>query len=116
MLRPRSPTKPPNRSRSPSPEPEALTTEYIAKLPGALEQIRCYDEFVDKDFLSFYQEFEFHNPKKPTKVRYEDLWYIFRVGELLYMPRQKGDIAKVGKKDKQETQDKNDDRRVQTSA
>lgn len=110
------PTRSPNRSRSPSPEPEELTTEYIAKLPGALEQIRCYEDFVDKEILPFYQEFENIDPKKPTKVRYEDLWYVFRVGELVYVPRQKADVGKAGKEDKQETQDKNDDHRAQTSA
>lgn len=105
-----------NRSRSPSPEPEELTTEYLARLPGALEQIRCYERFVDKEILPFYEEFENIDPKKPTKIRYDDLWYIFRVGELLYVPRQKADVGKAGKEDKQEAQDKKDDHRAQASA
>ncbi|KAK2613926.1 hypothetical protein N8I77_000794 [Diaporthe amygdali] len=104
-----------SRSRSPMPtvETEELTTEYIAQLPGALEQIRCYVEFVDKDILPFYQEFENIDPKKPPKFRFEDLWYVFRVGELLYTPRQKDSSQK---QDKKENQDKQNEQRRQTSA
>lgn len=116
VTRPESPARTRNRSRSPSPEPEELTTEYIAKIPGALEQIRCYTAFVDKDILPSYHEFENIDPKKTTKVRYEDLWYIFRVGELLYVPRQKEAPQKQDKKEKQESQDKQDEHRTQISA
>lgn len=105
-----------SRSRSRSPEPEELTTEYIAKIPGALEQIRCYIAFVDKDILPSYEEFEDIDPKKANKVRYEDLWYIFRVGELLYVPRQKEAPQKQDKKDKQENEDKQDEHRAQLGA
>lgn len=105
-----------NRSRSLGPEPEELTTEYIAKLPGSVEQIRCFVEFVDRDIFPFYQEFDVIDPKKPPKVRYEDLWYIFRVGELLYAPRQKEAPQKQDKKDNQENSGKQDEHRAQTSA
>ncbi|KAI3391357.1 hypothetical protein diail_7491, partial [Diaporthe ilicicola] len=102
--------KPPGRYRGPSPEPVELTTEFIAKLPGALEQIRLYVKFVDEEILPSYQEFENIDPKKSTKVRYEDLWYVFRVGELVYAPRQK--IASQ-KQEKGAAQDKQDERKTQ---
>lgn len=74
--------------RPASPGSEEITIAHIATIPGALEQIRCYIEFVDERILPFYREFDRIDESKTYQVRYEDLWYIFRVGEILYAPEK----------------------------
>lgn len=64
------------------------TTEHIATIPGALEQIRCYIKFVDDEILPLYHKFDDILEKKTYKVYFEDLSYVFRVGDLLYAPEK----------------------------
>ena len=46
-----------------------------------LEAMRCYVNFVDTEIMHLYTMFK--DPTR-TKVRFEDLWLLFRVGELVY--------------------------------
>ncbi|EFX00278.1 aaa family ATPase [Grosmannia clavigera kw1407] len=47
----------------------------------ALRHMRSYVDFVDKEILPLYHTFE--TPSK-IKVRFNDLWYLFRAGETVY--------------------------------
>lgn len=49
----------------------------------ASEQVRCYVEFVDKELIPYYRRFEQASHKKPMKIRFDDLWSLFRHGELV---------------------------------
>lgn len=49
----------------------------------ALRDMRCYVNFVDTEVMPLYNQY---NGTSATKVRYEDLWSLFRVGDLIYMP------------------------------
>lgn len=49
----------------------------------AMEQVRCYVEFVDKELMPYYRRFEQANHSKPMKIRFNDLWSLFRCGELV---------------------------------
>lgn len=53
----------------------------------ALRAVRVYVEFVDTELIPLYHQFEEHNGNlTPHRVRFDDLWYLFRLGELLFNP------------------------------
>ena len=49
----------------------------------ALRDMRCYVDFVDREILPLYQKFE---NLETRKVAFDDLWSLFRLGELVYVP------------------------------
>lgn len=51
--------------------------------PEALRDMRCYVDFVDKEVLPLYNRFE---DASADRVKFDDLWSLFRVGDLVYMP------------------------------
>lgn len=57
--------------------------EIIMDGVQALRDMRCYVDFVDKEVMPLYNQY---SGTSATKVRYEDLWSLFRVGDLIYMP------------------------------
>jgi hypothetical protein len=52
----------------------------------AYEEMKCYVEFVETRLMPKYRMFESGDNKKPVKVHYDDLWYLFRPGETVYEP------------------------------
>lgn len=50
----------------------------------ALRDMRCYVNFVETEVMPLYNQY--NDGTSVTKVRYEDLWSLFRVGDLIYMP------------------------------
>lgn len=57
--------------------------ELIMDGVQALRDMRCYVNFVDTEVMPLHSQY---NGTSATKVRYEDLWSLFRVGDLIYMP------------------------------
>jgi hypothetical protein len=51
--------------------------------PEALRDMRCYVNFIDEEVMPLYNRFD---GSSETKVKFEDLWYLFRPGDLIYMP------------------------------
>lgn len=51
--------------------------------PEALRDLRCYVEFIDKEIMPHYNEL---GQSTSEKVKFDDLWSLFRVGDLAYMP------------------------------
>ncbi|KAI0025412.1 hypothetical protein F4780DRAFT_328796 [Xylariomycetidae sp. FL0641] len=49
----------------------------------ALRDMRCYVNFVDNEILPLYNRFD---GSQATKVRFDDLWCLYRPGDLIYMP------------------------------
>ncbi|KAI1492017.1 hypothetical protein F5X96DRAFT_628964 [Biscogniauxia mediterranea] len=49
----------------------------------ALRDMRCYVDFVDREVMPLYQRYD---GTGATKVRFDDLWSLFRPGDLIYMP------------------------------
>ncbi|KAI1505238.1 hypothetical protein F5X99DRAFT_368785 [Biscogniauxia marginata] len=49
----------------------------------ALRDMRCYVDFVDREVMPLYQRYD---GTDATKVKFDDLWALFRVGDLIYMP------------------------------
>ena len=53
----------------------------------ALRDMRCYVAFIEKDILPLYRQFEkCDNSSAHRRIRFDDLWYLFRTGELVYTP------------------------------
>ncbi|KAK7402568.1 hypothetical protein QQX98_011673 [Neonectria punicea] len=51
--------------------------------PEALRDMRCYVNFIEKDVMPMYNRFDGSGMER---VKFEDLWSLFRVGDLIYMP------------------------------
>lgn len=51
--------------------------------PEALRDMRCYVNFIDNEVLPLYNRF---SGSTAEKVKFDDLWSLFRVGDLIYMP------------------------------
>lgn len=62
-------------------------TARIDDCPAALQDLRAYVKFMKEEVLTFYAKFDHlhaDDGKPPAKVRFQDLWYLFRVGELVF--------------------------------
>ncbi|UZP38659.1 hypothetical protein NXS19_006475 [Fusarium pseudograminearum] len=51
--------------------------------PEALRDMRCYVDFIDKEVLPLYNRFD---DSAVDRVKFDDLWALFRNGDLIYMP------------------------------
>ncbi|KAI5460557.1 hypothetical protein BGZ63DRAFT_425063 [Mariannaea sp. PMI_226] len=51
--------------------------------PEALRDMRCYVNFIDEEVMPLYSRFD---GSDADKVKFDDLWSLFRVGDLIYMP------------------------------
>ncbi|CAN8105373.1 unnamed protein product [Discula destructiva] len=50
---------------------------------GALRDMRCYVEFIDNEVMPLYTQYD---GTSAQTVRFEDLWALFRVGDLVHVP------------------------------
>jgi len=60
--------------------------------PEALAELRCYVEFMEQDVMRLYRQFENldGSHKDRAKVRFCDLWFLFRTGEHVFRPMGNG--------------------------
>ncbi|KAM7205977.1 putative aaa family atpase [Rhypophila sp. PSN 637] len=54
--------------------------------PEALATMRCYVKFVDEEIMPQYTQFEDLKASDDPKIRFSDVHYLFRTGELVYRP------------------------------
>ncbi|KAK0727449.1 hypothetical protein B0T26DRAFT_747775 [Lasiosphaeria miniovina] len=57
--------------------------------PAALAELRAYVKFMSEEVIPLYTKFDklqAVDGEASTKVRFHDLWYLFRVGELVFRP------------------------------
>jgi hypothetical protein len=57
-------------------------SEYLA----ALEDLRSYIQFAEAEIMPGYRRFQGVTYSSSLRIRFDELWYLFRPGELLYMP------------------------------
>ncbi|KAI0844791.1 hypothetical protein F5Y00DRAFT_187398 [Daldinia vernicosa] len=57
--------------------------DTIMDSPEALRDMRCYVNFIDKEVMPQHSRFA---ESATDKVKFEDLWSLFRPGDLIYMP------------------------------
>jgi hypothetical protein len=54
---------------------------------AALEELRCYVKFAEERIVPQFTMFQQCDFRDSAKIRFHDLWYLFRPGELIYIPR-----------------------------
>ncbi|KAK0656969.1 hypothetical protein B0T16DRAFT_344447 [Cercophora newfieldiana] len=66
--------------------------------PDALAELRAYVKFIDDEVMTFYTKYDGNKPEKslPPKIRFHDLWYLFRVGDLMFRPVGTGADKELG--------------------
>ncbi|KAK4160417.1 hypothetical protein QBC43DRAFT_219845 [Cladorrhinum sp. PSN259] len=52
--------------------------------PNALRCMRAYVKYIDNHIMPAYHQFENMDVSSNASVRFSDLWYLFRTGELVY--------------------------------
>lgn len=66
---------------------KAAKVAAINKKEQELEQIRLYYAFVDKRIMPLTRQFVELTSEKKRTIRYQDLSYLFKSGELVYAPK-----------------------------
>lgn len=65
---------------------------------ASLAELQIYVEFVEQKLVPEYQKFKSFQPaqatEQPSRARFEDLWYLFEPGELVYIPPNASRIYK----------------------
>lgn len=64
-------------------ESKGENVELAGKGVGALRDMRCYIKFIDDEIMPLYTRFD---GMSRSKVRFTDLWLLFRTGEILFVP------------------------------
>ncbi|KAI1774299.1 hypothetical protein F4818DRAFT_419531 [Hypoxylon cercidicola] len=57
--------------------------DTIMDSPEALRDMRCYVNFIENEIMPLHNQFDGTGAEK---VKFDDLWSLFRVGDLIYMP------------------------------
>ncbi|KAL6808535.1 hypothetical protein J3E69DRAFT_351625 [Trichoderma sp. SZMC 28015] len=57
--------------------------DSVMDSPEALRDMRAYVKFIDEEIMPLYARFE---GSTAEKVKFDDLWSLFRVGDLIHMP------------------------------
>lgn len=67
-------------------EDEGEDEQYqrVANCPKALECLRAYVKYIDHKIMPDYRRFETLDVNSNAVVRFSDLWFLFRTGELVY--------------------------------
>lgn len=60
--------------------------------PEALACVRAYVKYIDEKIMPDYHQFDDKDVSSNARVRFSDLWYLFKTGELVYR-RVDGDIS-----------------------
>jgi hypothetical protein len=58
--------------------------DKVSDCPKALECLRAYVKYIDNKIMPDYRKFEEADVNSKTRVRFSDLWFLFRTGELVY--------------------------------
>jgi hypothetical protein len=66
---------------------EADSTNGILYSAEALRDMRCYVTFVDDEIMPLYDQY---SDRTRRKIRFDDLWLLFRMGELVYVSPETG--------------------------
>lgn len=65
--------------------------ELLLDSVEALRDMRCYVNFVENDVMPLFTQYE---GTMATHVRFDDLWSLFRVGDLIHMPASNESAAR----------------------
>ena len=62
---------------------------------AALADLKCYVQFMESEIIPLYSQFDNLDGTSNAKVRFHDLWYLFRTGELIYRSVGGGQIQET---------------------
>ncbi|KAH6618400.1 hypothetical protein B0J18DRAFT_371434 [Chaetomium sp. MPI-SDFR-AT-0129] len=82
-------------------EAMALETDDAAH-HDAVQNLQCYVAFVEKHLMPLLDQFADADHANPKRIRYEDLWYLFKPGDLIYLPRSTLEKILKGRNNKHE--------------
>ncbi|PMD33611.1 hypothetical protein L207DRAFT_517670 [Hyaloscypha variabilis F] len=51
---------------------------------AALAELKCYVEFMSNEIMPLYSQFDHLDDTSNTTIRFQDLWYLFRNGDMIY--------------------------------
>ncbi|KAK0639604.1 hypothetical protein B0T16DRAFT_383304 [Cercophora newfieldiana] len=74
------------REHTPSPFATHVEEEPAENSRAAVAILRCYVEFIDREIMSEYTRFDKLGVDDDAGVRFSDLHFLFRTGELIYRP------------------------------
>ena len=60
---------------------------------AAIAELQCYIDFVDKTLLPYFNELGSPTLSPERKIRFDDLWCLFRPGEKIYVPKSSGELG-----------------------
>lgn len=52
-----------------------------------LNELRCYVDFAEQKLIPQYNLYRLGDASSSLKIRFDDLWYLFRTGDLIYIPQ-----------------------------
>jgi hypothetical protein len=88
-----SPTKEKNEDIPPGSSPDNKTLSSSDSAPDAvscgatpLEEMQCYVDFVEATILPLWRRFEKIDKQTPRKITHDEIPFLFRPGELMYVP------------------------------
>jgi len=67
-------------------DPHEQKLDQVMNSRYALEDLRCYVNFVEEKLMPLYNRFDNVTDIDSQKIQFDDLWYLFRSGELIYVP------------------------------
>ncbi|KAM7184772.1 hypothetical protein V8F20_012066 [Naviculisporaceae sp. PSN 640] len=74
-----------NESQDSGDRPDDEDSDDVVNSPEALKCLRAYVKYIDENILPDYHKYEKMDVGSPNaNVRFSDLWYLFRTGELVY--------------------------------
>lgn len=53
----------------------------------SMNDLRCYIQFAEEQLLPQYKLFHSGSFSNGSKIRFDNLWYLFRAGDLIYVPQ-----------------------------
>jgi hypothetical protein len=62
---------------------------------AALADLKCYVQFMSSEIMPLYSQFDNLDETSNAKIQFHDLWYLFKVGEVIYRPVGGGAIQET---------------------
>lgn len=87
-LESQTPNDPGSGDIRPRPNPlDESTKPAVDESLDALKDVRCFVKFIDEEIMPLYRQYrEPGEEGGKRRVRFDDLWYLFRPGDLAYCP------------------------------
>lgn len=64
----------------------SLSEPLLEKVSLAISHLRCYIDFAEEDIMPRYQFLRIVGHLELLRVRFQELWYLFRHGDLIFTP------------------------------